>query len=387
MNVLIDTEPLYSYPQGGIPVYTLNLIRSLSEIDQSLQLHSTYATIRSNKINGIRRTIKVNHLNVKLAQIHLPGRVSAWCPLLSEWLSTPRLPTLDLIHGTSHVPPLNLRRSKRCPLIITIHDLCSLRHPGKNYVLNCHATNMRYIQKYISEATAILSVSHFTKKELVDLLNIPESKIYVTHIGTQFCNNEFIIPDGQASAFLSSHRLTRDHFFLSTGTISPRKNYDTLLDAFAIYSLHEKESKLVIVGNYGWNSNNLIRRISLMHDRVIWLQNATVQELSILYRHASGFFMISHYEGFGIPLLEAMTLGCPVCYAIGSSMDEVVGEAGIKLLATDIDAVINAFNIFSCNTTLCADFIQKGYVRAKFFSWKNCAEKTLQVYKNVLNTG
>lgn len=325
IKVFVDTEALCSYPQGGISVYTFNVLRMLTRIASDLRLYSSYATFRPARINAIRQLISTNNIPIQVSHTPLPGRIAIWFPWCAAGMTVPALPDFDLIHATSYIPPLWLRRRKGQPLIITVHDLAFLRHPGKNYVPQSSSTDIHFVKRYVREADAILADSHFTKSEMMDLLGVSGKKIFVAHLGTQFEEMPEELPDDQGRAFLKRYGLADERYFLSTSTLSPRKNYETLLDAFEVFHRKEPASKLVIVGGTGWYSTHLIERIGRMLDSVVWLRGVSTPQLSLLYRRAQGFFLISHYEGFGIPLLEAMTRGCPACYSTGSSMDEIAG--------------------------------------------------------------
>jgi alpha-1,3-rhamnosyl/mannosyltransferase len=378
MKIFVDLEPFYYYP-SGIAVYTLQLLKAMRRLYPDIEFHSGYATMNAAAFEKINQINAQFNLDIPLSRIKLPGRIAGAVPSLARRMAKPALPKLDIIHAMSYIPPQWLR-GYSAPLIITIHDLAFLRHPGKGYVPNSSATDIKLVKLAVAKATAVIANSRFTRNEICELLSVPEGKVTVTPLGTQFEKlSEF--SEEETMAVLKKNKLNQQGYFLATSTLSPRKNYETLLKAFEIFAEKNPESRLVIVGGPGWSSEHIIRAINEMNENVIWLREVTTRELQQLYQNAKGFFMVSHYEGFGIPILEAMTCGCPVCYATGSSMDEIAGDCGIKVHPKNLDEIVDAMRELWDNETLRIQLRKAGLRRAGDFTWEKCAEKTLEVYK------
>jgi glycosyltransferase involved in cell wall biosynthesis len=178
-------------------------------------------------------------------------------------------------------------------------------------------------------------------------------------------------------------------YLLYVGTIQPRKNLDTLIEAF--YRLKKSasiEDKLVIVGRKGWLYEKLFARIKELHleSEIIFTGFVPDEELPFIYDRARVFLYLSLFEGFGLPPLEAMACGVPVITSNTTSLPEVVGDAGITVSPTDIDGVSAAIMRILSDPPLAAHLREAGRARAALFSWETAARETLAVYTQVRGT-
>lgn len=373
MKIFIETGELCSYPYSGIPVYNLKLIKTLLKFDETIKMYSAYATVRKPLMDNIRKVLLKNNISLSLSQVFLPGRLAGKSSFLSSLFTYPRLSEVDLFHAVSNMPPLWLNIRNK-PLIITMHDLASLNFHGENYTVHSGIKDIKSVKAFADRAEYILSVSRFTKSEIVHFLGIDPDKIIVTPLGIQ----DF--PEQADDDCLKQYGLSKDQYILAVSTLSPRKNYLSLIDAFEKLKEKFSEAKLVIVGSPGWRYEDILKRIDANKD-IIWVRGIDNAGLKWLYQNARGFFMISNYEGFGIPVLEAMTCGCPVCYATGSSMDEIAGDCGVKVHPQKLDEIVDAMWELWSNETLRDQLREAGLRRSGDFTWEKCAEKTLEVYR------
>ena len=385
MRVLIDVEPLHSYPNGGIPVYTHELIKGITEIaGDDVEFVAAHAMMRPFNEKRIASLVEREGLRVALSKIRLPVRMAKCSATLSRLFMDRPIPRTDLIHAVSYVPPGYLG-FKDVPLVSTIHDLAFLRHPGKGYVPNVSAANLESVSNAAKRARLIIAVSEFTKREICGLLDVPSGKVHVIYEGSQFAGMQRV-PDNEAVSIAKRHGLEPGRFFLSVGTVSPRKNFETVLDAFSIFRKRNPGWKLAICGQRGWACESLVKRLERTED-VVWIRKAGTRDLMALYQSAKAFFLLSHYEGFGIPVLEAMTFGCPVCYAGGSSMEEIAGDCGIRIAATDVAAAGEGMERFATDKAYCDAESLKCLERSSIFSWDKVAAETLDCYREVFKNG
>jgi glycosyltransferase involved in cell wall biosynthesis len=268
------------------------------------------------------------------------------------------------------------------PAVVTIHDLAPISFPQ---------TFRRHNRVYLTwanlvtarRAQHILAVSEFTKNELVRLLSVPPEKITVTH---NACDARFHPPASPSiDAFRARHGLP-ERFILFVGTLEPRKNLPTLLEAYARIA-SRTDVPLIIGGGKGWLYDAVFARLEALglRDRVHFPGFLASEELPLWYAAATVFVFPSRWEGFGIPPLEAMACGTPVVTSNSSSLPEVVGDAGLMVGPDDIDGMGEAILRVLDDAELRAELRERGLRQAQRFSWHISAERTLRVYEQVLN--
>ena len=383
MNIFLDPSSLFFLP-GGIPLYTLKLFQELSRPEFNSRLYTGLATLRSARHQRLQQILADHKITPVITSVPLPGFITRHAPRLGDFLARPHLPPMDIVHATANTPPVWLPRQHRA-FVLTIHDLVFFRHPGTGFAHQAYEEWMgKTLRPAAQRADMILTVSEFTKREVVDLLGVPEKKIVVTPIATQWEDATSPIPEEEDTLFLQRRNLASGGYFLSVGQLSPRKNFGTLLEAFEHFRQKQPDARLVIVGRPGWNTQELVRRLETGSPGVTWIQECNSDELRTLYRHARAFFLVSWYEGFGIPLLEAMQCGCPTCYATGSSMDEIAGDAGLAVQPGSAPGITEAMSGLWNNRGLTDDLHDKGLHRATNFSWSRTAAATLEAYRKAL---
>lgn len=260
------------------------------------------------------------------------------------------------------------------PIVVTIHDLSYFYYP--NEFLKKDLYQLRNWTQYsLEKAKTVIAVSNTTKKDIVKFYHTPEGKIQVIYNGFEKGN----------TTKNTYYSLPTKNYILFVGTLQPRKNVDVLLSSFALFKKGNSEFKLVLVGKKGWLYEYIFKRVEdlgLKKD-VIFTGYLKDEQLSVLYEKAFCFVMPSLYEGFGIPLLEAMSYGCPVISSYTSSLPEVGSNACLYFDPKDPQELLEKLIILKNNHTLRKDLIQKGRKRTKLFSWQKCAEQTLAILQNV----
>jgi glycosyltransferase involved in cell wall biosynthesis len=294
-------------------------------------------------------------------------------PLAIEWAIGP----VALFHSPDFtLPPV--RGGTRT--IVTVHDLSFMRHPEcfEPSLLNYLTTQ---VPRAVARANWILADSASTRHDLISLLDAPAERITVIYPGVE---PRFRPVDD--SDLLQRVRIRYDlpqRYILSLGTVQPRKNFTGLMEAFARLSV--PDLALVIVGGRGWLSDGIYRAAEELGlgARVRFLGFVDDADLPALYSQAEVFALPSLYEGFGIPLLEAMACGTPVIAADNSSLPEVVGQAGILVSARDAGALADAMRQLLAHPERRQELAQRGLARACRFSWRDAAEKLLATYRRV----
>lgn len=280
----------------------------------------------------------------------------------------------DVLHSTAFVPPLFYPH----PTVATIFDLTFERFPQTMTRLGRWWWKI-FGQHGINRATRIIAISHSTKRDLIERLNVPADKISVVYPATRS-----IFTAARVANTLARDQLP-EHYILFVGTLERRKNIATLIRAFAqARRIAEFDHKLVLVGQRGWLYQDIFRAIEnlgLQQD-VIILDHVPDEDLAELYARADLFVYLSLYEGFGLPVLEAMACGAPVLVSNSSALPEVVGDAGVLVSPNDVNAVAHEIARLIADPVECEFMRERGLVRAQFFSPQNFIQSTLEVYRD-----
>lgn len=289
----------------------------------------------------------------------------------------------DLLHIPHYNIPLKYKNGK---LIVTIHDLAHLCYPANIFVY-LYASFM--LKNAARKADKIISVSQFTKKEMISKLNVPEEKIITIYYGL----NQLFKPIEnerqriEIAEYLSNKYGISGDYILSVGIYKPHKNFMTLLNVYDKLIKEEKiPHKLVLAGFSTAQCKPLIKKIAQLKlsDRVIILGYLDWKELILIYNKADLFISLSLYEGFGLPVLEAMACGVPVVASNTASLPEVVEEAGLLVDPYNIDEIKEKVLQVLFDKNLKSRLIEKGYQQANKFSWEETAKKTLAVYESII---
>jgi glycosyltransferase involved in cell wall biosynthesis len=282
-----------------------------------------------------------------------------------------------------HVPDFAYPASRKIPSILTVHDLIFLRYP--EYFTNINRTYMKQMAKFSTDnARHIIADSYSTKRDIVEYLKIPEEKISVIHLAV---SDLFKPADPDMSGQVLSACGVDGPYLLYVGTLEPRKNVITILEAF--HSCLESEPgfpyRLVIAGRKGWLYEETFQRVKelKLEDRVIFTGYVDDQGLPVLYGNATAFIYPSIYEGFGFPVIEAMSCGAPVICANTSSLVEVAGDAALTHDPMDVEKLTQNILKLTGDDVLRRETIEKGFENVKRFSWAKTAEQTLKVYSNI----
>jgi len=280
--------------------------------------------------------------------------------------------SLDVFFSPAHYIP----RFCPFPSVVTIHDLSYFYYPEE--FLKKDLVQLKQWTEYsVKRSRKIIAVSKTTKKDLSKWYGIPEDAVEVIYNGYEKNNiKETAIDISQKN----------QKYILFVGTIQPRKNLTTLIKTFGLFQKENPEFKLIIAGKKGWLFKQTFEQVeaSGLGQKVIFSGYVTDSELVSLYGHAFCLVLPSLYEGFGIPILEAMSYGCPVLSSFASSLPEIGGDACLYFDPKDEKDIYDKLNRLKNSNDLRKELIQKGKGRIREFSWERCGQQTLEVLKNAI---
>ncbi|MCS7038681.1 MAG: glycosyltransferase family 4 protein [Caldilineales bacterium] len=372
MRIGIDVRLAY-YRQGGISWYAIRLLTALAKIDTE----NEYLLLQDRR----QREPLVQAPNFHRIGLFTPAhhRLEQW-PLSLE---TRRL-GLDLIHSPDFIPPLH----NRIPAVITVHDLGFVLFP---HFLTADAARY-YGQTELAarRASRIIAVSHSTANDLVRLMGVPEAKITVIYEAADPVFSP--LPRDEAKTHLAEAGLrVPDEFILFVGTIEPRKNLHTLLEAYhRLRRDYRVALPLVLAGAPGWLHDDIMKRVHELglQAHVHFLGTvASNTALRGLYNLAVMLAHPAYYEGFGLTVLEAMACGTPVICSNAGSLPEVAGDAALLIAPDDTEAWAAAMYRLLDDTALQAELRARGLRQAARFSWEKAACETLAVYRQAVTVG
>jgi glycosyltransferase involved in cell wall biosynthesis len=377
MKIGIDITPII-YEGTGVGDYTRHLVTRLLKQNSGDEFVLFYSTLRGfGKVRKIAEKIAASPSrklvrdprNDKVRIVGIPIPPWVWQFVWNK-LDLIKIETftgkLDVFHCWDYlVPPSNCKR------VVTIHDATPLLFPEthtkkiiKNYEL--------LITKIKAIKIQVVTVSENSKKDLVKF-GIDENLIAVVYNGNNFPADE------------SKIEYQKENYILAVGNRNPRKNLKSIIDAFASIADKYPSLELRIAGNYGWGEDDELRIKNYelgIKERIKILGYVSDDKLVELYRKATCLVYPSLYEGFGLPILEAMSLGCPVITSSSSSMPEVGRDAVLYVDPKNVEELSTTMIRIIESTDLQKDLIKKGIEQAKRFSWEKCAKETRKIYDN-----
>ncbi|MEL4896162.1 glycosyltransferase family 4 protein [Crocosphaera sp. Alani8] len=384
-KVCIDATPIRG-KLTGIGVYTLNLINALYQL-QETEDFSLDIYFHPSVKNWLKRNLstpqplsqysQVSCVPIPVSLANIFAKYSPFIlPFFEKYLEKP-----DLIQGTDHY----IFPHSQAKQIMTIHDLTFIKFP--NYSTNIVKGYLERIKRCLSWTDAIITFSENTKQDIVELLNIDPNIIYVTPQASRYS------PNYLNRQLLYDHRNVIDYYlykpyFLFVSTLEPRKNILTLIEAYEyLKHTYKIPHQLILIGKKGWNYKDILEKIesSQFKEDIQHLDYVSDELVAIFYSQAEAFVYPSFYEGFGLPVLEAMTLGSPVITSYNSSLPEVAGDAALYIDPHNYYELAEIMLKVVDNSTLRKEMIEKGKKQANTFSWQRTAQTSLNVYKQILS--
>ncbi len=277
-------------------------------------------------------------------------------------------------------PAHYLPRFCQVPQVVTIHDLAYIFFP-EDFTKKDLWQLTNWTKFSINKATKIIAVSKTTKKDIVKNYGVNESKITVIYNGFEKTAGAKTSAVEERSGKTTEVKSLK--YILFVGTIQPRKNLEVLIDAFNKFIQTNSDFKLIIVGKKGWLYESIFEKVKAMNleDKIIFAGHVPDEELISYYKNAFCFVLPSLYEGFGIPVLEAMSYDCPTIVSMTSSLPEVGSDASLYFDPKNSDDLLQKLNILKDDAKLRKELISKGRQRIKDFSWEKCGKETLDVIR------
>ena len=358
-----------SYRSAGVSRYIHYLLTYLPQVDARLS-YVAFLGVRS-RYPGWREHVSPWRTENPVARI-------LWEQIAQPWGAWGE--RLALLHAPVYVGPI----VAPCPVVVTVHDLSFYRHPEtlppfrRTYLQTLTRRTVQRAAHVIADSASILD-------DIVNILGVPESKVSVIPLGVDEAMQPIEDRD-QVRAFCQRRGLP-ERMILYLGTLEPRKNIGTLLEAYELLR-HERgfAHRLIIAGGKGWYYEAIYARAEQLglQDEVIFPGYIPQEELALWINAADLFVYPSWYEGFGLPPLEAMACGTPVVVSDMSSLREVVGDAGVIVDSRDPHALAKAISEVLRDRERHHALREAGLARAKRFSWKATALQTARLYHRIV---
>ncbi len=371
MKICLDVQPAVAQ-RAGVGRYTKRLAESLPALAPEISFSQLYFDFRRKGLG----------LQVE----GLTSRAVRWCPGWAAQQMWKRLnwPPFDWFAGPAdlyHFPNFICPPITRGKQTVAIHDLSFIRHPEFT-----EARNLAYLKARLPDtlrrADAIITISEFSRQEIIEALGVPADRVFRTYCGI---DEDFSPATPEHIAATRAHFNIDGPYLLYVSTVEPRKNHLFLLDLFA--RLQDLDLTLVIAGGRGWKSEPVFAAMEQHPQRakIRYLPSAGDGHLQALYSGAELFVMPSHYEGFGLPPLEAMACGTPTLTAHAGAIAEVVGDAAEVINGFDPAEWEHTIRHLLSDTERRAELTQLGPRQAALYTWERTARETLAAFRSVLS--
>jgi glycosyltransferase involved in cell wall biosynthesis len=364
MRIGIDATPIL-LRKGGIGYYTYNLLDHLTRVDTQ----NEYILFETTQKEPESPIPFISRPNVR--SIYTPKMLQKWrC----------RKERIDLYHGTN----FRLRGKGRKGNIVTIHDLAFKHYP--HFLKKKFGQFLSFLKtkRDVQRANRVIAVSAHTAKDVVEFFKIDTEKVRVVYHGV----DPDFRPDVPRASILEmkeKYHILAPQYILWVGTLEPRKNLRTLVQMYdQLKGLHD-EYHLILAGGLGWQYEDILQMTQTLGSKVQITGYLPREDLVSLYAGAALFVYPSLYEGFGMPLLEAMASGVPIVAARTSSIPEVIGNAGILVDPLNISEMGEAVRRVLTDRSVSSSLREKGMARAREFTWDRAARETLRIYQEVID--
>ena len=370
MRIGIDCRTIQEPERAGTAHYTKELVRALLEIDSD----NEYFLFFGQEKNIPEEFKQPNAKIIILPPKSLPFISSHW-----QFSRTLKKCRLDIFHAPANTLPVGYNGAS----ILTIHDLAIYQN-SEWFPKQTFSTNF-LVPRSLAKAKKIIVPSESTKQDLQKIFRVPEEKIKVIYEGVRAEEPS----ENAKNSTLEKFNLPEKNYFLFLGTIEPRKNLIALIAAYKILLQKNPDAPiLVLAGGKGWKNDDIFEAIKKrsLENKIKCLGYVSNEEKFALMKSALAFVYPSLYEGFGLPILEAMSLGAPVITSRISSLPEIAGDAALLIDPNNDGEIANALEKLWKDENLRNDFINKGKHQSAKFSWIKTAEQTLQTYKEIAHT-
>ena len=374
MSIYVDVSAAV-HAKAGIGRYAGSLARALIASEPgrfALFYNRTEGTQPPEGLEGVpARTVRAGYK---------PWRMAVWLGQLARLGFNRLVPDAELFHATEHLlPPL-----RGVPTVLTVHDMIFKLFPEHQKPLNYRYLNLT-MPLYCRRAGAIVTVSEASKRDIVTHYGLKPERIAVIY---EAASPEFAPVSANVIEEARRRYGLPERFLLHVGTIEPRKNLTRLIEALQLLRGTGLRIPLVVTSARGWLYDEFFRRLEELdvRDAVHFTGYVPAPDLPLLYNAATLAGTPSMYEGFGLPVLEAMACGTPVVCSDTSSLPEVGGEAAVYFDPYDVEAMAGAIQAVWTDAELRVALRERGLVQAARFSWERAARETLAVYQRLMGT-
>ncbi len=378
MKLALELQPCLKN-RSGIGIYTYELAKCLQNKSAAQLTGNIFNFFMRNDLTEELKGLTFPQKYCTLFPYGIYRRIWQVVPVPYRWLFGK---DVDITHFFDFIVPKGVYGK----VVTTIHDAVWLLYP-ETMAKKTLKRITQDIQYSIDRADAIVAVSESTKQDLTSLLQIPEDKIVIASPGVDVERFQHQYSVAELEQMKEKYNLP-DKYVLYMGTLEPRKNIERLVQAFAL--VHQqpelRQYKLVLAGKKGWQYDSIFARITQLglEQDVICTGYVDEADKAAIYQQADLFVFPSLYEGFGMPVLEAMAAGVPVVTSNVSSLPEVAGDAALLADPLDVQALADNIQRLLLDDDLRQSCIAKGYVRCKHFTWERSADILVELYQRLM---
>ena len=371
MKIVVNTRLLLRGKLDGIGWFTHELMSRMVRSHPEHEFHFIFDRPYSDEF--------VFASNVKAHVLPPPARHPLLFRIWYDWMIPWKLNRLKPDVFVS--PDMMISTRTKTPQVVVLHDLNFEHHPE-----DLPAPIARYLRKmtprFASHAKAIVTVSEFSKRDIMAQYGVPEEKVRVVYNGVQDAFQP--LSDDQKGQAMDKWA-GGCKYFVFVSSIHPRKNLKRLLEAYELFrERHSERIKLVAVGRMFWKNEELTATLSAMKyaEDIVFTGHLETQELIHVIGAAHALMYVSYFEGFGVPIVEAFKCGIPVVTSNVTAMPEVAGDAALQVDPFSVDDIADAMRDVSMNEELRSRLIERGYKRAEAFDWNRSAREFWQIIES-----
>lgn len=347
----------------GIGIYSKNLLEKINKSKYQIYEYEFVSTLNNSAKS--ENHFEVNKFSLLLSNYGV--KLNSMKELIRN---------IDLFHSTDYFVPEILDK----PLIATLMDTIPFSNPEfiRSNIIN--KAKLFLWRRSLNSASHIITISDYSKFMINKFLGINKKNISVVSLGIE--NSFYSLCDESSINDVKRKYNLPNMFFLAVGTIQPRKNYSTLIDAYNLLpKTYQELCPLILIGKYGWGCDDLHYLLSNNRNpNIIWLKYVERQDLLIIYKLARAFFFISLYEGFGLPLIEAFASKIPVVFSDTTSLKEIGGNNGFKVDPYNMNLINEYMKNFIQDRSFGMNEVDKSFEYSKLFTWEKTAKETQKVY-------
>ncbi|OGF26677.1 hypothetical protein A2242_01770 [Candidatus Falkowbacteria bacterium RIFOXYA2_FULL_47_9] len=380
MNIGIDIRTLMDARYSGVSLYTLELVQALCRYGSKNNYRLFCNAFRSR--DG--RPPRFDYPNVSVTDTKYPNKL-----LNYGYFKIGKRPKLDRLLKTDvfFMPHINfVAFSRGARYVVTVHDLSFLRYPYFFTLRQNLWHRALNVKKLLQHAAAVIAVSEHTKRDVIELCRIPEKKVHVIYSGINERYHPLSAESSEARRVRSAYALP-ERFMLYLGNIEPRKNIESIIEAYSLYRKKNPQSdvKLVIAGSSAWKHGvvHAVARASGFFADIHFLDYVAEADKTALYSLAELFVFPSFYEGFGFPPLEAAACGTPVITSNVAALPEIAGGFALLIDPHNVAGLSEAINEVLNDKNLQQNMRERGLNHEQKFSWEKCAREVVKVFENL----